>query len=78
MAIRLESFSKEEMEILQVFARDNMQDTNSATNGDSLRMGLTLKVYKQLGDDVYQENKALIQEKIDSIHRKLASVFDRK
>lgn len=75
--LKLDDFTPVEQESLEKFAQKYMQDTNSITNGDTLRMGLSLKIIDEIGADSYFKNSTYIQSKIDLIQENLSSILDR-
>lgn len=75
--LTLNSFNAEEQKELELFAEQYMNDTNSATNGDSLRMALSLHGIENSDINDYKKNFTSVDNIITSIYKNISSILDR-
>lgn len=72
--LKIENFTSGELEKLQKFC-EWWINIDSITCWDSLRMGITMKIVKEVWYDSYNENKEFINKEIDKIYSKLNLAF---
>ena len=75
--LSIDNFTASEIIELETFTQKYMKDTNSATNGDSLRMALSLYGIEKFSEDDYFANFDAIDNAINKVYTNLNAVFDK-
>lgn len=75
--LSIDNFNENELMELESFTQKYMNDTNSATNGDSLRMALSLYGIEKFSEDEYFSNFDAVDSAINKVYTNLNAVFDK-